>query len=38
MALTNEWLVQSLDSRELSLTALGRRQLQARFGLDCYRA
>ncbi len=37
MALKNAWLVQNLDSRELSLTALGRRQLQARFGLDGYR-
>jgi DNA-binding transcriptional ArsR family regulator len=33
MALKNAWLVQNLDSRALSLTALGRRQMQARFGL-----
>jgi DNA-binding transcriptional ArsR family regulator len=33
-ALKNEWFVQDLDSRALSLTALGRRQMQARFGLQ----
>lgn len=32
-ALKQQWLVQNLDSRALTLTALGRRQLQARFGL-----
>lgn len=36
VALKNEWLVQNLDSRALTLTALGRRQMQARFGLDGY--
>jgi len=33
LALNQKWLVQALDSRALTLTALGRRQLQARFGL-----
>lgn len=33
-ALKNEWFVQDLDSRALSLTPLGRRQMQARFGLQ----
>jgi DNA-binding transcriptional ArsR family regulator len=33
-ALKNEWFVQDLDSRALSLTALGRRQMQSRFGLQ----
>ena len=33
-ALKNEWFVQDLDSRALSLTALGRRQMQARFGIQ----
>ena len=34
IALKHEWFVQNLDSRALSVTALGRRQLQARFGLQ----
>jgi hypothetical protein len=34
IALKHEWFVQDLDSRALSITALGRRQLQARFGLQ----
>ena len=33
-ALKNEWFVQDLDSRALSLTPVGRRQIQARFGLQ----
>jgi hypothetical protein len=33
-ALKQEWFVQNLDSRALTLTALGRRQMQARFGLE----
>jgi DNA-binding transcriptional ArsR family regulator len=33
-ALKNEWIIQNFDSRALSLTALGRRQMQARFGLQ----
>jgi DNA-binding transcriptional ArsR family regulator len=33
-ALRQEWFVQNLDSRALTLTAVGRRQLQARFGLQ----
>jgi DNA-binding transcriptional ArsR family regulator len=33
LALSQKWLVQALDSRALTLTALGRRQLQTRFGL-----
>jgi DNA-binding transcriptional ArsR family regulator len=32
-ALKRKWFVQDLDSRALSLTSLGRRQLHARFGL-----
>jgi DNA-binding transcriptional ArsR family regulator len=32
-ALKHEWFVQDLDSRALSLTAVGRRQMQARFGI-----
>jgi hypothetical protein len=32
-ALSQKWLVQDLDSRALTVTALGRRQMQARFGL-----
>jgi DNA-binding transcriptional ArsR family regulator len=34
VALKHEWFIQALDSRALSITALGRRQLQARFGLQ----
>ncbi len=33
-ALKQEWFIQNLDSRALTLTALGRRQMQARFGLQ----
>jgi len=33
-ALKQEWFVQNLDSRALTLTALGRRQMQVRFGLQ----
>ena len=33
-ALKQEWFVQNLDSRALTLTTLGRRQMQARFGLE----
>jgi DNA-binding transcriptional ArsR family regulator len=33
-ALKQEWFVQNLDSRALTLTAVGRRQMQARFGLQ----
>jgi len=33
-ALKRKWFVQDLDSRALRFTALGRRQLQSRFGLD----
>jgi DNA-binding transcriptional ArsR family regulator len=33
VALKQQWFVQNLDSRALTLTALGRRQMQARFGL-----
>lgn len=32
-ALKQQWFVQDLDSRALTLTAVGRRQLQTRFGL-----
>ena len=33
LALTRRWFLRDLDSRALTLTAAGRRQLQARFGL-----
>jgi DNA-binding transcriptional ArsR family regulator len=33
LTLKQQWCVQDLDSRALKLTALGRRQLQSRFGL-----
>jgi DNA-binding transcriptional ArsR family regulator len=33
VALKHEWFVQDLDSRALTLTARGRHQIQARFGL-----
>jgi DNA-binding transcriptional ArsR family regulator len=33
-ALERKWFVQDLDSRALKLTAAGRRQLRARFGLE----
>src|SRR5262249_7000806 len=33
LALNQKWFVQDLDSRALTLTALGRRQMQTRFGL-----
>lgn len=33
-ALRQEWFVQNLDSRALTLTAVGRRQMLARFGLQ----
>jgi DNA-binding transcriptional ArsR family regulator len=33
-ALRRKWFVQDLDSRALTLTAFGRRQMQARFGLE----
>jgi len=32
--LKQRWFVQNLDSRALTLTALGRRQLRARIGLQ----
>jgi DNA-binding transcriptional ArsR family regulator len=32
-ALKHRWFVQDLDSRALTLTALGRRQMQSRFGI-----
>jgi DNA-binding transcriptional ArsR family regulator len=34
IALKHQWFVQDLDSRALSLTAVGRRQMQARFGIQ----
>jgi DNA-binding transcriptional ArsR family regulator len=33
MALKRQWVVQDLDSRALGITGLGRREMQARFGL-----
>jgi DNA-binding transcriptional ArsR family regulator len=33
VALKQQWFVQDLDSRALTLTPLGRRQMQSRFGL-----
>jgi len=34
VALKREWLVKDLDSRALSITSLGRREILARFGLN----
>ena len=34
IVLKRKWLVEELDSRALSLTTLGRRELLARFGLQ----
>jgi len=34
VALRRKWVVKDLDSRALSLTRGGRRELQARFGLE----
>ena len=34
LALSRQWLAREYDSRALSITRLGRRELQARFGLD----
>jgi DNA-binding transcriptional ArsR family regulator len=34
VALERKWFIQDIDSRALRLTAAGRRQLRARFGLD----
>jgi len=34
VALKRKWAVQDLDSRALSITSLGRREMQARFGLQ----
>ena len=33
-ALKKKWVVQDLDSRALSVTAAGRRDMRARFGLE----
>jgi hypothetical protein len=33
LALTRRWFLRDLDSRALTLTVAGRRQLQTRFGL-----
>jgi hypothetical protein len=35
VALTRKWVIQDLDSRALSITSVGRREMLARFGL-CY--
>jgi hypothetical protein len=34
VALKRKWLVQDLDSRALSVTNIGRREMQSRFGLQ----
>jgi hypothetical protein len=34
LALTRKWLARELDSRALSITRLGHRELHTRFGLD----
>ncbi|MGH7935377.1 MAG: transcriptional regulator, partial [Chthoniobacterales bacterium] len=34
LALKRKWLTQHLDSRALSITSYGRREMQARFGLQ----
>ena len=34
LALRKKWVVQDLDSRALRITALGRREMRARFGLE----
>ena len=34
MALKRKWVVQEMDSRALSVTAVGRREMRARFGLQ----
>jgi len=34
VALNRKWFVQDLDSRALTLTSLGRRQMESRFGLQ----
>nr|WP_315447387.1 helix-turn-helix transcriptional regulator [uncultured Pseudomonas sp.] len=34
MALKRKWLTQDLDSRALALTAVGRREIRARFGVE----
>jgi len=34
LTLTREWVIQDFDSRALSITRLGRRELQSRFGLE----
>lgn len=34
VALQRKWVVQELDSRALSLTGLGRREMRARFGVE----
>jgi hypothetical protein len=33
VALKRKWVIQDLDSRALSVTSLGQREMQARFGL-----
>jgi hypothetical protein len=33
-ALKRRWVTQDLDSRSLSVTALGRREMRSRFGVD----
>jgi DNA-binding transcriptional ArsR family regulator len=34
VALNREWVIQELDSRALTITSLGRREMRTRFGLD----
>jgi hypothetical protein len=34
LAVRKRWVTQELDSRALSVTSLGRREMRARFGLE----
>jgi DNA-binding transcriptional ArsR family regulator len=38
LAIGKKWVTQELDSRALSVTSLGRREMRARFGLESYLA
>ena len=38
LAIRRRWVTQELDSRALSVTSLGRREMRARLGLECWPA
>jgi len=38
LAIRRKWVTQELDSRALSVTSLGRREMRAKFGLESYPA